>query len=594
MALAVAAPAQSASPAILSLDRATSSRASHVSHISQVATARAFPRDARLAAHLDAFALASAARPSARQDSHKHRAWRLRTRGRTGDDATLSSSSDDVPKEAKERAAAQEKARSLVGDLKGTSIFLVGMMGSGKTTVGTLLADLLGYCFFDSDRVVEAAAGGASVAQIFAENGEEEFREIEVRRRWGGEGGREKGEVRGGWGGKETRGGNGVRGRECWGEGRGRGGKGVGEREGSVSWCVMWLPDEPVFACQLHELNKTRVLAELSSMGRLVVATGGGAVTRPVNCAFIRAHGADWHPVQAGSCLSLAPSLNEPSLSYLSHGEHLAERVGSWPPLVSLFFGLTLAPTRTYLSPKVTVRLHLPMEHLAGRAVGLWLISSLLPPHAPRIAGATSPMLSPCIRTSYLSHGATVHLDVPVEHLAERAGSCLMVAAWCALSHPCSLPNEPTRSYLSHGVTVHLDVPVEHLAERVVAVGTAVRPLLSQPTQGEGEGGKQQAADESDEYGKVSEEYSKVSDEYSTVSDEYSNTLTRLAGLLGERKSLYSNADTTISLQEVAMRSASQVHEVTPTRIALEILERLEQMVAERQARDAALRAKAA
>lgn len=34
--------------------------------------------------------------------------------------------------------------------LQGTSLFLVGMMGSGKSTVGKLVAKALGYCFFDT------------------------------------------------------------------------------------------------------------------------------------------------------------------------------------------------------------------------------------------------------------------------------------------------------------------------------------------------------------------------------------------------------------------------------------------------------------
>ncbi len=38
--------------------------------------------------------------------------------------------------------------------LGGTSIYLVGMMGSGKSTVGRLLAAALQYCFFDSDVIV--------------------------------------------------------------------------------------------------------------------------------------------------------------------------------------------------------------------------------------------------------------------------------------------------------------------------------------------------------------------------------------------------------------------------------------------------------
>ncbi len=43
--------------------------------------------------------------------------------------------------------------------LGGTSIYLVGMMGSGKSTVGKLLSAALGYYFFDSDSLVRAPFG---------------------------------------------------------------------------------------------------------------------------------------------------------------------------------------------------------------------------------------------------------------------------------------------------------------------------------------------------------------------------------------------------------------------------------------------------
>lgn len=76
-------------------------------------------------------------------------------------------------------AGLRDVAEEVANGLRGTSIFLVGMMGSGKSTIGKILAESLGYYFFDSDAVVEAAAGGASTAQIFAENGEEAFRDIE-------------------------------------------------------------------------------------------------------------------------------------------------------------------------------------------------------------------------------------------------------------------------------------------------------------------------------------------------------------------------------------------------------------------------------
>jgi shikimate kinase len=57
-------------------------------------------------------------------------------------------------------------------------IVLVGFMGSGKTSVGRLLARRLGYRFLDLDLRVEARAG-RSIATIFREDGEEAFREME-------------------------------------------------------------------------------------------------------------------------------------------------------------------------------------------------------------------------------------------------------------------------------------------------------------------------------------------------------------------------------------------------------------------------------
>jgi shikimate kinase len=53
-------------------------------------------------------------------------------------------------------------------------------MGSGKSTVGPLLAEELGWDFRDFDREVEARAG-RSVPEIFREDGEEAFRDLEHR-----------------------------------------------------------------------------------------------------------------------------------------------------------------------------------------------------------------------------------------------------------------------------------------------------------------------------------------------------------------------------------------------------------------------------
>ena len=57
-------------------------------------------------------------------------------------------------------------------------IVLVGFMGAGKTTVGTLLAARIGLPFANSDHVIEQRAG-RPVREIFAEDGEPAFRTLE-------------------------------------------------------------------------------------------------------------------------------------------------------------------------------------------------------------------------------------------------------------------------------------------------------------------------------------------------------------------------------------------------------------------------------
>jgi len=57
-------------------------------------------------------------------------------------------------------------------------IFLIGYMGSGKTTIGKLLSEKLGYSFVDMDAHIEEKQF-KSVSQIFAEKGENEFRILE-------------------------------------------------------------------------------------------------------------------------------------------------------------------------------------------------------------------------------------------------------------------------------------------------------------------------------------------------------------------------------------------------------------------------------
>lgn len=66
----------------------------------------------------------------------------------------------------------------MLEQLQGINIYLIGMMGSGKTTIGELLAKQLGYRFVDTDDLITKATH-QSISDIFATEGEEAFREIE-------------------------------------------------------------------------------------------------------------------------------------------------------------------------------------------------------------------------------------------------------------------------------------------------------------------------------------------------------------------------------------------------------------------------------
>ena len=59
-------------------------------------------------------------------------------------------------------------------------IFLIGLMGAGKTTVGRSLAQRLGLQFVDSDHEIEREQG-CTIAALFARDGEAGFRDIEAR-----------------------------------------------------------------------------------------------------------------------------------------------------------------------------------------------------------------------------------------------------------------------------------------------------------------------------------------------------------------------------------------------------------------------------
>jgi len=60
------------------------------------------------------------------------------------------------------------------------NLFLIGPMGAGKTTLGRIIAQELGYPFFDSDRVIEERTG-VDIPTIFDYEGEQGFRDRESK-----------------------------------------------------------------------------------------------------------------------------------------------------------------------------------------------------------------------------------------------------------------------------------------------------------------------------------------------------------------------------------------------------------------------------
>jgi shikimate kinase len=62
--------------------------------------------------------------------------------------------------------------------MKQRNLVLIGFMGAGKSTIGRLCASRLGFRFVDTDAEITARAG-QSIAQLFQEQGETAFRELE-------------------------------------------------------------------------------------------------------------------------------------------------------------------------------------------------------------------------------------------------------------------------------------------------------------------------------------------------------------------------------------------------------------------------------
>jgi shikimate kinase len=64
--------------------------------------------------------------------------------------------------------------------MKKKIVYLTGFMASGKSTIGPILANTLGWSFIDLDKFIEQKEG-KSIKVIFEENGEDYFREIETQ-----------------------------------------------------------------------------------------------------------------------------------------------------------------------------------------------------------------------------------------------------------------------------------------------------------------------------------------------------------------------------------------------------------------------------
>ena len=76
--------------------------------------------------------------------------------------------------------AVQSTPKTLKEKLGGRNIFLIGMMGSGKSQTGPVLAKMINYAFVDTDDVLEKASK-QSISSIFEKDGEKVFRDVEKK-----------------------------------------------------------------------------------------------------------------------------------------------------------------------------------------------------------------------------------------------------------------------------------------------------------------------------------------------------------------------------------------------------------------------------
>ncbi|XP_021736642.1 shikimate kinase, chloroplastic-like [Chenopodium quinoa] len=109
---------------------------------------------------------------------HKPLRWQISSSLKNSQDSLLESSG--ISASLDESFVLKKKSAEVEPVLDGRCIYLVGMMGSGKTTIGRVLSEALNYSFSDSDLLLEDKVGGMSVAEIFKQHGEGFFRDKET------------------------------------------------------------------------------------------------------------------------------------------------------------------------------------------------------------------------------------------------------------------------------------------------------------------------------------------------------------------------------------------------------------------------------
>merc|ERR1719343_44440 len=87
----------------------------------------------------------------------------------------------DFDKKDEEGTLKVDAARLLSPRLQGSNLYLIGMMGAGKSAVGDALARRMGtYNFLDTDAIIESATN-MTIPDIFKSEGEEGFRDVEAQ-----------------------------------------------------------------------------------------------------------------------------------------------------------------------------------------------------------------------------------------------------------------------------------------------------------------------------------------------------------------------------------------------------------------------------